>query len=189
MSTKAMGRNIGFGLLYAIYCVFFVFCTHNNILYGGFHFPYNLGEYKFMYFENYGFSLFLWSFVAFFVAISFLFWSQFKNPTNKKQIAIRIAVPLAYINQFLYAPWILNYWPIVKIVFFLTLLTVFVEVMTYIGRRRDRKGQYVSQPSSPTGLLGMDAPTRIRSLKKLHDDGLITNEEYEKKKAELLNAL
>ena len=35
----------------------------------------------------------------------------------------------------------------------------------------------------------MDAPTRIRNLKKLHDDGLITNEEYEKKKAELLNAL
>jgi hypothetical protein len=189
MNKKATGENIGLGLLYATYCISFVFSTHYDTVYPGFHFPYKLQEYKFIYFDNDGTSLGFWSFVVIFVAISILFWSQFKNPTNKKQIAIRLAIPLAQFNQFYYFPWLVNRAITSWFYFLPALLTVIVEVMIYIGRRMDRKGQYVSRPSSPTGIFGMDAPTRIRNLKKLHDDGLITNEEYEKKKAELLNAL
>ena len=189
MSKKATWENIGLGLLYATYCVSFGRSIHYDTIYGGFHFPYSLQEYKFIYFDNDGTSLGFWSFVVIFVAISILFWSQFKNPTNNKQIAIRLAIPLAQLNQFFYLPWLVNGPILLWFCYLQALLTVIVEVMIYIGRRMDRKGQYVSQPSSPTGIFGMDIPTRIRNLKKLHDDGLITNEEYEKKKAELLNAL
>ena len=188
MSNKATGRNFGIRFLFVVFIISFAFRTHYDIFYRVFHFPYSLSEYQEMYFYEGATSLFRWSFIAIFIATFILFWIEFKNPKLNLQIAIQLVVPLTYFHEYLYFPYHRNFYIGREILFF-GLLIVIGEVMTYVGRPRDRKGQYVSQPSSPTGLLGMDAPTRIRSLKKLHDDGLITNEEYEKKKAELLNAL
>ena len=192
MSDKTMGRNLGIRFLFVVFIISFVHRTHYDIYFRVFHFPYSRPEYQAMYFHEGAISLFRWSFIAIFIATFILFWIEFKHPKLNLQIAIQLVLPLTYFHEFFIFTYFGNFVIDPEMLFFgllFGLLIVIGEVMTYIGRRRDRKGQQVSQSSSPTGLFGMDAPTRIRNLKKLNDDGLITNEEYEKKKAELLNAL
>jgi hypothetical protein len=192
MSDKTMGRNLGIRFLFVVFIISFVHRTHYDIQFQVFHFPYSRTQYQARYFREEAISLFRWSFIAIFIATFILFWIEFKHPKLKLQIAIQLVLPLTYFYEFFIFTYFGNLVIHPEMLLFgllFGLLIVIGEVMTYVGRPRDRKGQYVSQPSSPTDLFGMDAPTRIRNLKKLHDDGLITNEEYEKKKAELLNAL
>lgn len=45
------------------------------------------------------------------------------------------------------------------------------------------------RPSPPSAPPSLDIPDQIRKLAKLKDDGIISSEEFEAKKAELLSRL
>jgi len=44
-------------------------------------------------------------------------------------------------------------------------------------------------PSEPTPSAALDIPTQIAKLAELRDQGILTNEEFEQKKTDLLNRL
>jgi hypothetical protein len=65
---------------------------------------------------------------------------------------------------------------------------LFDEVQNFSARIREL-ASFARRPSPPSTPPSPDIPDQIRKLAKLKDDGIISSEEFEAKKTELLGKL
>ena len=143
-----------------------------------------------------GYSLYNWSIPLFFIMIMFLFRSESTNLSRQKQTFLRVSVPLFYIYVVM--------WPEIESVFwrygstspFYDLIKVsglvaiiIVSVTTSVEGNRLKGIRKPHKAYLPSRATDADVPNRIRNLAKLLAEEIITPEEYEKKKAELLRDL
>jgi len=66
------------------------------------------------------------------------------------------------------------------------LIVIFLVLGTWLGRQSKKRGQVV-KPSEPAG--SEDAKKKLEDLKKMLDEDLISKDDYEKKKAEILSKM
>ena len=66
---------------------------------------------------------------------------------------------------------------------------LFDEVQKFSARIRELASSSVRRPTAPSAPPSADIADQIRKLAKLKDDGIISSEEFEAKKTELLRKL
>ena len=66
------------------------------------------------------------------------------------------------------------------------LIVIFLILGTWLGRQSKKRGQVV-QVAEP--VVTEDAKTKLENLKKMLDEDLISKDDYEKKKAEILSKM
>jgi hypothetical protein len=66
------------------------------------------------------------------------------------------------------------------------LIAIMIGLGTWLGRQSKKRVE-VSQP--PSTSIGEDAQAKLQSIKKMLDEGLITQTDYEAKKAEILSKM
>jgi hypothetical protein len=66
------------------------------------------------------------------------------------------------------------------------LIAIMIGLGTWLGRQSKKRVEVVQAPVTPAGE---DAQAKLQSLKKMLDEGLITQTDYEAKKAEILSKM
>jgi uncharacterized membrane protein len=66
------------------------------------------------------------------------------------------------------------------------LIAIMIGLGTWLGRQSKKRVEVVKAPATPAGE---DAQAKLQSLKKLLDEGLIAQTDYEAKKAEILSKM